>query len=33
VRSVHLKDKDETCGDVKELGNIERGPGNGHVAD
>ncbi|HWJ18236.1 MAG TPA: hypothetical protein VNR65_05855, partial [Geobacterales bacterium] len=33
VRSVRLKNKVETFGDVEGLGNIERGPRNGHVAD
>ena len=33
VRVVRLKDKVETLGDVLGVGNIERRPRNGHVAD
>src|SRR5258708_18714213 len=33
VRAVRLKNKVETLGDVVGLGNLERRPRNGHVAD
>ena len=33
VRAVRLKDKVETLGDVVRVGNIERRPRNGNVAD
>jgi hypothetical protein len=33
VRSVRLKDKVETLGNVAGVGNIERRSRNGHVAD
>ena len=33
VRAVRLEDKAEALGDIVRIGNIERRPGNAHVAD